>query len=285
MITKTPLVVADREGLARERARATGPVAVVMTMGALHDGHAALMRQARLRASTVIATIFVNPLQFAPNEDFDRYPRTFEADLDVCAREQVDLVFAPTPDVIYPGGQPAVRVNPGPLGEILEGASRPGFFHGVLTVVMKLLHLTRPDVAFFGEKDYQQLALIKRMVHDLDLDTEIIGVPTVREPDGLARSSRNRYLSPAERRSALAISAALRAAALAGAAGGSAALDAAQAVLDAEPGLDLDYLTLTDPLLGPAPSSGEARMLIAARAGTTRLIDNAPVYVGDGGAA
>jgi pantoate--beta-alanine ligase len=285
MITKTPLVVADREGLARERARATGPVAVVMTMGALHDGHAALMRQARLRASTVIATIFVNPLQFAPNEDFDRYPRTFEADLEVCAREQVDLVFAPTPDVIYPGGQPAVRVNPGPLGEILEGASRPGFFHGVLTVVMKLLHLTRPDVAFFGEKDYQQLALIKRMVHDLDLDTEIIGVPTVREPDGLARSSRNRYLSPAERRSALAISAALRAAALAGAAGGSAALDAAQAVLDAEPGLDLDYLTLTDPLLGPAPSSGEARMLIAARAGTTRLIDNAPVYVGDGGAA
>jgi pantoate--beta-alanine ligase len=282
---KQALVVADREGLARERARATGPVAVVMTMGALHDGHAALMRQARLRASTVIATIFVNPLQFAPNEDFDRYPRTFEADLDVCAREQVDLVFAPTPDVIYPGGQPAVRVNPGPLGEILEGASRPGFFHGVLTVVMKLLHLTQPDVAFFGEKDYQQLALIKRMVHDLDLDTEIIGVPTVREPDGLARSSRNRYLSPAERRSALAISAALRAAALAGAAGGSAALDAAQAVLDAEPGLDLDYLTLTDPLLGPAPSSGEARMLIAARAGTTRLIDNAPVLLGDGGAA
>jgi pantoate--beta-alanine ligase len=281
MITKTPLVVADRSSLARERERASGPVAVVMTMGALHDGHAALMRQARLRASTVIATIFVNPLQFAPNEDFDRYPRTLERDLEVCAREQVDLVFAPTPDVIYPGGQPAVRVNPGPLGEILEGASRPGFFHGVLTVVMKLLHLTRPDVAFFGEKDYQQLALIKRMVHDLDLDTEIIGVPTVREPDGLARSSRNRYLSPAERRSALAISAALRAAALAGAAGGSAALDAAQAVLDAEPGLDLDYLTLTDPLLGPAPSSGEARLLIAARVGTTRLIDNAPVFVGD----
>ncbi len=280
MITKTPLVVADRDALARERARATGPVAVVMTMGALHDGHAALMRQARLRASTVIATIFVNPLQFAPNEDFDRYPRTFEADLDVCAREQVDLVFAPTPDVIYPGGQPAVRVNPGPLGEILEGASRPGFFHGVLTVVMKLLNLTRPDVAFFGEKDYQQLALIKRMVRDLDLDTEIIGVPTVREADGLARSSRNRYLSPAEHASALAISQALRAAALAGVAGGDAALAAAQAILDAEPGIDLDYLTLTDPLLGPAPDSGEARLLIAAKVGTTRLIDNAPVLLG-----
>jgi pantoate--beta-alanine ligase len=150
----------------------------------------------------------------------------------------------------------------------------------VLTVVLKLLHLTRPDVAFFGEKDYQQLALIKRMVHDLDLDTEIIGVPTVREADGLARSSRNRYLSPAERQSALAISAALRAASLAGPSGGSAALAAAQAVLDAEPGLDLDYLILTDPLLGPAPDSGEARLLIAAKVGTTRLIDNAPVLLG-----
>jgi len=276
----TPVVVADRTGLARERDRATGPVAVVMTMGALHDGHAALLRQARVRASTVIATIFVNPLQFAPNEDFDRYPRTFEADLAVCAAEQADLVFAPTPDVMYPGGQPAVRVNPGPLGEILEGASRPGFFHGVLTVVLKLIHLTRPDVAFFGEKDYQQLALVKRMVRDLDLDTEIVGVPTVREADGLARSSRNRYLSPAERTSALAISAALRAGALAGVNGGDAALAAAQAVLDAEPGLDLDYLTLTDPLLGPAPATGEGRLLIAARAGSTRLIDNAPVLLG-----
>jgi len=276
----TPVVVADRTGLARERDRATGPVAVVMTMGALHDGHAALLRQARVRASTVIATIFVNPLQFAPNEDFDRYPRTFEADLAVCAAEQADLVFAPTPDVMYPGGQPAVRVNPGPLGEILEGASRPGFFHGVLTVVLKLIHLTRPDVAFFGEKDYQQLALVKRMVRDLDLDTEIVGVPTVREADGLARSSRNRYLSPPERTSALAISAALRAGALAGVNGGDAALAAAQAVLDAEPGLDLDYLTLTDPLLGPAPATGEGRLLIAARAGSTRLIDNAPVLLG-----
>ena len=276
----TPVVVADRTGLARERDRATGPVAVVMTMGALHDGHAALLRQARVRASTVIATIFVNPLQFAPNEDFDRYPRTFEADLAVCAAEQADLVFAPTPDVMYPGGQPAVRVNPGPLGEILEGASRPGFFHGVLTVVLKLIHLTRPDVAFFGEKDYQQLALVKRMVRDLDLDTEIVGVPTVREADGLARSSRNRYLSPPERTSALAISAALRAGALGGVNGGDAALAAAQAVLDAEPGLDLDYLTLTDPLLGPAPATGEGRLLIAARAGSTRLIDNAPVLLG-----
>jgi pantoate--beta-alanine ligase len=276
----TPVVVADRTGLARERDRATGPVAVVMTMGALHDGHAALLRQARVRASTVIATIFVNPLQFAPNEDFDRYPRTFEADLAVCAAEQADLVFAPTPDVMYPGGQPAVRVNPGPLGEILEGASRPGFFHGVLTVVLKLIHLTRPDVAFFGEKDYQQLALVKRMVRDLDLDTEIVGVPTVREADGLARSSRNRYLSPPERTSALAISAALRAGALAGVNGGDAALAAAQAVLDAEPGLDVDYLTLTDPLLGPAPATGEGRLLIAARAGSTRLIDNAPVLLG-----
>jgi pantoate--beta-alanine ligase len=174
-----------------------------------------------------------------------------------------------------------VRVNPGPLGEILEGASRPGFFHGVLTVVLKLLHLTRPDVAFFGEKDYQQLALIRRMVHDLDLETEIVGVPTVRERDGLALSSRNRYLSTAERVSALALSRALRAGARAGLSGGAdAALAAAGAELAAEPGVALDYLVLTDPLLGPAPASGEGRLLVAAKVGGTRLIDNAPVLLG-----
>jgi pantoate--beta-alanine ligase len=280
MTVRTPVVVADRDALARERERAEGPVAVVMTMGALHAGHAALLRQARVRAATVIATIFVNPLQFAPNEDFDRYPRTFDADLEVCAAEQAGLVFAPSPDVVYPGGQPAVRVNPGPLGEILEGASRPGFFHGVLTVVLKLLHLTKPDVAFFGEKDYQQLALIKRMVHDFDVDTEIVGVPTIREADGLALSSRNRYLTPAQRGSALALSAALRAGADAAAAGPDATLAAARAVLDAEPGVELDYLTLTDAMLGPAPAAGEGRLLVAARVGETRLIDNAPVRLG-----
>ncbi|MGH3657254.1 MAG: pantoate--beta-alanine ligase, partial [Micromonosporaceae bacterium] len=177
-----------------------------MTMGALHAGHTALLDAARLGADHVICTIFVNPLQFGPNEDLATYPRTFDADLAVCADRGVDVVFAPTPDVVYRGGEPAVRVAPGPLGEVLEGASRPGFFGGVLTVVLKLLHLTRPDVAYFGEKDYQQLTLVRQMVADLDVLTEIVGVPTVREPDGLALSSRNRYLSAEERVTALALS-------------------------------------------------------------------------------
>jgi pantoate--beta-alanine ligase len=270
------ITATDRAALDKARADAKGEVAVVMTMGALHAGHAALLRQARVRAETVIATIFVNPLQFGPNEDFSRYPRTLDDDLAICDDEQVDVVFTPTPDVVYPDGQPLVRVDPGPVGRILEGASRPGFFDGVLTVVLKLLHLTRPDAAFFGEKDYQQLALIRQMVRDLDVGTEIVGVPTVREPDGLALSSRNRYLSPDERRSALALSAALRA----GAAAPPDPLGAARAVLDAEPGIDLDYLVLTDPLLGPAPAAGAGRLLVAAQVGDTRLIDTAPVRLG-----
>jgi pantoate--beta-alanine ligase len=183
----------------------------------------------------------------------------------------VDIVFAPSREVMYPDGEPAVRVNPGPLGEILEGASRPGFFHGVLTVVLKLFHLTRPDVAFFGEKDYQQLTLIRAMARDLDVPVEVVGVPTVREPDGLALSSRNRYLSPQERHAALSLSAALRT----GAAAGSDAEAAARAALD--PDVALDYLVLTDPDLGPAPHHGPARLLIAAKVGATRLIDNVPV--------
>lgn len=272
-------VARTRAELAAARSRMGGTVGVVMTMGALHEGHEALLRAARERADHVIVTIFVNPLQFGPNEDFDRYPRTFEADLATCRAAGVDLVFAPTRDEMYPGGEPMVRVNPGALGERLEGASRPGFFSGVLTVVLKLFHLVRPDVAFYGEKDYQQLTLIRRMVRDLDLDVEIVGVPTVREPDGLALSSRNRYLSAAERESALTLSAALRAGA--GAAGrglqGEAALAAAQQTLDAQPAVRLDYLVLTDPGLGPAPVTGPGRLLVAAWVGTTRLIDNLPV--------
>lgn len=274
---RTPVVVGDRESLARARERAGGPVAVVMTMGALHGGHAALLRQARARAATVIATIFVNPLQFGPNEDLDRYPRTFEADLELCAREDVDVVFAPTPAVMYPNGQPRTRVDPGPLGEILEGASRPGFFHGVLTVVLKLINLTRPDVVFFGEKDYQQIALVRQMMRDLDLDVEVVGVPTVREPDGLALSSRNRYLSEAEHATALALAAALRVGSAAAANGADAVEAAAKAVLTGTAGLNLDYAVVTAPDLGPAPEAGEARLLLAAKVGTTRLIDNGPV--------
>jgi pantoate--beta-alanine ligase len=267
-------LVHSREALAKARSAMTGTVAVVMTMGALHDGHRALMRAARGRAEHVIVTVFVNPLQFGPTEDFDRYPRTLAADLEICAAEGVDVVFAPGRDEMYPGGEPMVRVNPGPVGEMLEGASRPGFFHGVLTVVLKLFLLTRADLAFFGEKDYQQLTVIRLMVRDLEVPVEVVGVPTVREPDGLALSSRNRYLSDDERRTALSLSAALRAGVAAAAAGADGALAAATDVLAERADLRLDYLVLTDPDLGPPPQQGAARLLVAARVGTTRLIDN-----------
>jgi pantoate--beta-alanine ligase len=269
-------LVHSRDELAKARAALTGTVAVVMTMGALHEGHRALMRAARGRADHVIVTVFVNPLQFGPAEDFDRYPRTLAADLEICAAEGVDVVFAPGRDEMYPGGEPMVRVNPGPVGEMLEGASRPGFFHGVLTVVLKLFLLTRADLAFFGDKDYQQLTVIRLMVRDLEVPVEVVGVPTVREPDGLALSSRNRYLSDAERRTALSLSAALRAGVAAAAAGadGHGALTAATGVFAGRTDVHLDYLVLTDPDLGPPPRQGPARLLVAARVGTTRLIDN-----------
>jgi pantoate--beta-alanine ligase len=273
-----PAVASTRAELAAARAGMTGSVGVVMTMGALHSGHARLLRTAREAGDHVVMTLFVNPLQFGPNEDFDRYPRTFERDLEIAAAEGVDVVFAPTPAEMYPNGQPAVRVTPGPLGEILDGASRPGHFAGMLTVVLKLLHLTRPDVAYFGEKDFQQLTLIRSMARDLDLDTEIRGVPTVREPDGLAMSSRNRFLSPEERECALALSRALRAGSAA-AENSADVLAAARKELEQNPGLDVDYLVLTGPDLGPAPERGPARLLVAAQAGTTRLIDNAPVEI------
>jgi pantoate--beta-alanine ligase len=270
-------VVETRAGLAAARDALTGRVGVVMTMGALHEGHASLLRAARAASDHLLVTIFVNPLQFGPNEDFDRYPRTFDRDLEIIAARGGDLVFAPSRAEMYPSGAPAVSVDPGPLGEILEGASRPGFFHGVLTVVLKLLHLTRPHAAYFGEKDYQQLTLVRAMVRDLDLPVEIAGVPTVREADGLALSSRNRYLDGPQRASALALSRALAAGAAAAAdgAGADAAVKEARAAFDATPGADLDYLVLTDPMLGPAPDRGPARLLVAARVGTTRLIDNA----------
>ncbi|MEV4352078.1 pantoate--beta-alanine ligase [Actinoplanes sp. NPDC049596] len=268
-------LIHTRAELAQDVAHANGRVAVVMTMGALHDGHRQLMRAARERAQFVIVTIFVNPLQFGPNEDFDKYPRTLEADVEACRAEGVDVVFAPGRDEMYPGGAPAITMNAGPLGEILEGASRPGHFSGMLTVVQKLLMLTRADVAFFGEKDFQQLALIRRMVYDLELSVEIVGVPTVREPDGLAMSSRNRYLSADERRAALALSRALREGAAHADAG--SALAAATKILEDEPAVRVDYLSLTGADLGPAPAEGPARLLVAARVGTTRLIDNMPL--------
>jgi len=271
-------LIHTRGELAAARAAANGRVAVVMTMGALHEGHRQLMRVARERGDFVIVTVFVNPLQFGPNEDFDKYPRTLAADVEACRAERVDVVFAPDRDEMYPGGSPLVTLNAGAMGELLEGASRPGHFSGVLTVVAKLLGLTRADLAFFGEKDFQQLALITRMARDLELGVEIVGVPTVREADGLALSSRNRYLSAGQRRAALALSQALRE----GAARTDAqsVLEAAGKILADEPGIQVDYLALTDPLLGPAPANGPARLLVAARVGTTRLIDNVPVLLG-----
>ena len=273
-------VAHTRSELASTLATVPGEVAVVMTMGALHAGHRQLMRAARRRAEFVVVTIFVNPLQFGPNEDYAKYPRTLEADVEACQAEGVDLVFAPTRDEVYPGGAPMVTMNAGPLGEILEGASRPGHFAGMLTVVQKLLMLTRSDVAFFGEKDFQQLTLIRRMVGDLELDVEIVGVPTVREPDGLALSSRNRYLSPDERRAALSLSQALHE----GAAHTDAesALSSATKILDDEPGVRVDYLAVTGADLGEVRAEGPARMLVAARVGTTRLIDNVPLRLTKG---
>jgi pantoate--beta-alanine ligase len=274
------IVATTRHELAAVRGGMAGRVGVVMTMGALHAGHAALLRAGRAGqrgtggADHLIATIFVNPLQFGPSEDLSRYPRTLDADLEMCRAEGVDAVFAPPRDEVY-RSEPEVAVTAGPLGDILEGAHRPGHFNGVLTVVLKLLNLTRPDTSYFGEKDYQQLTLVRRMVHDLDVPVEIVGVPTVREPDGLARSSRNRYLGPADRQSALALSRALRAGAAAAEAGLSAdkVLTAARAELA---GVAPDYCELTDPVLGP-PGVGPARLLVAARVGSTRLIDNAPL--------
>ena len=231
-MTTAPVVARTRDELAPARAALTdGDVAVVMTMGALHEGHARLIRTARERARHVIVTIFLNPLQFGPKEDLSRYPRTFDADLALCRRQGVDLVFAPTPDVVYPDGDPGVRVSAGPLGDVLEGASRPGHFDGVLTVVAKLMHLTGGTAFYFGQKDAQQLLLIRRMVRDLDFPVRVVSVPTVREDDGLAMSSRNTYLSEADREVALCLSRALAAGAAAAAEGPSAVRRAARAVI------------------------------------------------------
>jgi pantoate--beta-alanine ligase len=267
--------------LRKLRADLPGPVALVPTMGALHAGHRALVRAARERAGSVVVSVFVNPTQFGPGEDFDRYPRTWDADLAALAEEGADVVFHPSVDEVYPPGSVGVTVRPGPLGDVLEGAVRPGHFAGVLTVVAKLFGLVRPDLALFGEKDYQQLTLVRAMARELALGVEVVGVPTVREDDGLALSSRNRYLTPELRAAAVALSGALRAGADAGPRGAGAVLAAARAVLAEARDLVPDYLELTDPDLGPAPAAGPARLLVAARAGTTRLIDNMPVHMGE----
>jgi pantoate--beta-alanine ligase len=290
-VTEGPLLAHTREELAglladaRSSARRVG---LVPTMGALHEGHASLLRVARERVTDgpVVVSIFVNPLQFGPNEDLDRYPRTFEADLEVCRREGADVVFAPAVDEVYPGwpAQPQVTIDPGPLASVLEGRTRPGHFRGVLIVVAKLFGLVRPDLAVFGEKDYQQLVLVRRMVDDLCLGVEVVGAETQREPDGLALSSRNRYLDEEQRREAVVLSRALRAAQEDAVRGVEAAIGAARAALRTSHGVDLDYLVVRAPDLGDLPSDPppgtEARVLVAAKLGSTRLIDNMPLTLG-----
>jgi len=279
-VSDEPQLATTRAALATARALMMGPVVLAPTMGALHDGHARLLRAARTLAGprgSVIVSIFVNPLQFGPGEDLDRYPRTLDEDLAVCAREGADLVFAPTAAEMYPAGRPQVTVDPGPAGQRFEGEFRPGFFGGVLTVVLKLLNLTRPAVAVFGQKDAQQLTLVRRMVTDLNLDVVIEPVPTVRDPDGLAISSRNRFLSAADRAVALALPRALLAGQATAAGGADAVLAAAHAVLRAEPAPAVDYVALVDPgTFGPAGTlqPGPALLVAAVRAGATRLIDN-----------
>lgn len=274
-MTSTPLLANTREEL---RVALSGSrAALVPTMGALHAGHAALLARARAEVGPqepVVASIFLNPMQFAAGEDLDRYPRTLESDLAVCAEQGVDIVFAPSVQEVYPGGDPQVAVDPGPLGAVLEGRSRPTHFRGVLTVVAKLLNLVRPEVAVFGEKDFQQLTLIRRMVADLCLGVDVVGAETVREQDGLALSSRNRYLDADQRWHAAALSRTLFAAREVARYGGAVAVDAARHELRHARGVDLEYLELTAPDLGPAPEVGPARLLIAARVGPTRLIDN-----------
>ncbi len=271
-LVRTRTDLADRiAGIPRERR------AVVMTMGALHEGHLSLIRRARAEvgpAGLVEATIFVNPLQFGDPADLARYPRTLDADLRKLDSAGTDLVYAPDLADMYPAPV-TVTIDPGPLGYVLEGALRPGHFAGMLTVVAKLLIRTAAGVAVFGAKDYQQLVLIRAMAADLDLGTSIVGAPIVRDPDGLAMSSRNRFLDPGQRARALGLSRALTAAgsAAAGGAAAPAVLAVAGDVLAAHD-VEVDYLELRDNDLGAAPGHGDARLLVAAAFGQTRLIDN-----------
>ena len=281
----SPTLLRTKAGLAAARPGLPAPVVLVPTMGALHAGHRALLRAARAAAGpsgSVIVSIFVNPLQFRPGEDLDRYPRTLDDDLAMCGQEGVRAVFAPSAAEMYPGGPPQVTVDPGPAGQGFEGEFRPGFFGGVLTVVLKLFHLVRPDIAVFGEKDAQQLALVRRLVADTDVGLAIEAVPTVRDPDGLATSSRNRYLSAADRELALTLPRALRAGQARAAQGAGAALGAAQEVLRGVPALAVDYVAVVDPRTFGPPGPGPALIVAAVTVGGTRLIDNVPVVLSAG---
>jgi pantoate--beta-alanine ligase len=273
--------------LSHWRVGAIPPVGFVPTMGYLHEGHLSLVRRARSENSNVVVSIFVNPTQFGPHEDFQRYPRDLKRDLGLLDTEQVDAVFTPEVDAMYPTGA-STLVEVEALSSILEGASRPGHFRGVATIVCKLFHLVHPDRAYFGEKDYQQLQVIQRMVHDLRMPVKVIGCPTVREPDGLAMSSRNVYLGPAERQAAVALSQALSQAARLfkdGVWDGSRLQAEVQNMLDKEPLIRTDYVAVVHPhTLQPVASltAEGAVICLAVWIGHTRLIDNIPIIVGEG---
>lgn len=274
-----------RVGAHRAERAAAGEQAVVVlvpTMGALHAGHLAHARHAREAGSLVVVSVFVNPLQFGAGEDLDAYPRTLDADVEALAATGVDLVFAPSAAEMYPDGPARIRVSGGSVALSLEGRSRPGHFDGMLTVVAKLLHIVAPDVVTFGRKDAQQLHLVRRMVRDLDIPVRVEELETVREPDGLALSSRNRYLDERERRAARVIPAALEAAQSAGSSGIDAVIAAAQSVVMGEPAVALDYFQVVDPTTFESVDdafSGVALAVIAARVGSTRLIDNDTVVI------
>ncbi|MDO5719766.1 MAG: pantoate--beta-alanine ligase [Actinomycetaceae bacterium] len=279
----TPQVVYTREELREALAQLSGKRGLVMTMGALHAGHLSLVKYARERCDHVVVTVFVNPTQFAPGEDFDAYPRTLEADVEALGRVQADLVFAPSTEQMYPHGDARVTIDPGPTAQVLEGETRPTHFAGVCLVVNKVLNMVRPEVAVFGQKDAQQLAIIRQMVRDLDMGVEIVGAPIVRDSDGLALSSRNAYLSAAQRSQALVLSRALEAGRTAASAGASAAdiVTRTRTVMASEPAADLDYVALVDPVTFLPIKRGEGVLAVAAKIGSTRLIDNTLLEVSD----
>ncbi|EEH64502.1 pantoate--beta-alanine ligase [Gleimia coleocanis DSM 15436] len=290
---KLPAVVKTRAELITtlENQRDAHPrqlIGLVMTMGALHAGHLSLVEEARKHSDYIVVSIFVNPTQFAPNEDFDAYPRQLEKDLELLATVGTDLVFAPTPEEIYPNGESRVTINPGPTATVLEGKTRPTHFAGVCQVVHKVINLVSPNVAVFGQKDAQQLAIIRQMVSDLDMSVTIVGAPIVRAEDGLALSSRNAYLSPVQRETALSLSASLRAGVSIATQGGTRAeilaaaetvISEASATADSQATLVLDYIALVDPVTFEDVDHGPAVLAIAAKVGTTRLIDNYLVEV------
>jgi pantoate--beta-alanine ligase len=269
-----------------EGARLEGKtIGVVPTMGALHEGHCSLIRLARRRSDLVVVTLFVNPTQFGPGEDFARYPRTLERDLEAAARAGADVIFAPEAGAMYPeGSQTSVEV--GELASVLEGAARPGHFRGVATVVAKLFHITRPHLALFGQKDAQQVAVIRQMVRDLNFPVEIVVGPTIREADGLAMSSRNAYLDDRQRREAPVLFRSLALAerlVLAGERDGGAVRAAMASLIRAESSGVIDYVSVADPAtlreLQQLPGGGEVLVSLAVRFGSTRLIDNCRVPV------